>query len=227
MAALIYQNNLLCGASLITDRFVLSAAHCVLRHNINDMYILVGDHDITIGSDTSESALYKIGAWEIYPNYQEATQYNDIAILQSQTQILFSPNIGPVCLPFRYIHQTFNGAQVYIIGWGQMTFGGSISRVLRKTQVQVISNAQCNSSQLERIDQGEICTYYQQEAKDSCQFDSGGPVAWFDPTIKRFQLLGIISHGVPCGVLAPSINTRVTEYLQWIMDRTETNYCVK
>lgn len=47
-----------------------------------------------------------------------------------------------------------------------------------------------------------------------------GPVVWLDRDTGRYQLIGIISHGVPCGSAAPAVNTRVTEYLQWIIDQT-------
>lgn len=226
MAALIFQGKLWCGANIISDRYVLTAGHCVLRRNPADFFVLVGDHNLSTGTDTNASALYRVSAYEMYPQYIEATQENDMAILQTATTIIFSPRVGPICLPFRYTNYGFAGQVVILLGWGQLEFTGALSNVLQKVKVTVLSNQQCSTMQGESITDGEMCTY-SNEAKDACQSDSGGPVVWTDTSTNRYQLIGLISHGVGCGSALPGINTRVTRYLQWIVQRTGASYCIK
>lgn len=50
--------------------------------------------------------------------------------------------------------------------------------------------------------------------------DSGGPVLWENPTTRKLVLIGIISNGVGCASELPAINTRVGNYIPWIMHVT-------
>jgi len=57
------------------------------------------------------------------------------------------------------------------------------------------------------------------------QFDSGGPVLWQNPTTKREVLVGIISYGTACAQNEkPAINTRVGNYIKWILETTSGWY---
>lgn len=55
-----------------------------------------------------------------------------------------------------------------------MEFTGPTSRTLQKTDVYAISNSQCATEQNEAIISTDLCTYYPNQARDACQFDSGG-----------------------------------------------------
>lgn len=55
-----------------------------------------------------------------------------------------------------------------------MEFNGPTSKTLQKTNVYAISNSQCATEQSEAIISTDLCTYYPDEARDACQFDSGG-----------------------------------------------------
>lgn len=70
----------------------------------------------------------------------------------------------------------------------------------------------------ERILGSNICTYT--PGKDTCQFDSGGPLLWMNPSNRRLYLTGIVSFGVGCGSDNPAVNTRVSSYLDWIVSKT-------
>ncbi|XP_066140920.1 venom serine protease-like [Euwallacea fornicatus] len=226
MAALISLESglLYCGAHIISDRFVLTAAHCVYAKDPKTLGILVGDHNITAGEDTPYSALYYVSDYLIHPSYNTATYVNDIAIIKTDSQIIFSNYVGPVCLPFRYYLADFVAQTGTILGWGQIEFSGPTSDVLLEANLQIISNAQCQSAQTsEVIVAQEICTYA--DGKDSCQSDSGGPVLWTDITTNRMHLIGIISHGTGCATDFPGINTRVTSFLDWIVSSTGASYC--
>lgn len=68
------------------------------------------------------------------------------------------------------------------------------------------------------IDVTQICTH--RNGSDACQADSGGPVMWTDPDTKRLHLVGIVSYGFRCATEAPGVNTRVSEFLDWVQQVT-------
>lgn len=54
----------------------------------------------------------------------------------------------------------------------------------------------------------------------------GGPLLYVDNNV--IFLVGIVSYGIGCASNHPSVNTRVTAYLDWIEVNTRSpNYCVK
>lgn len=67
-----------------------------------------------------------------------------------------------------------------------------------------------------------MCTFTPD--KDACQFDSGGPLLWFNRENNRLFITGIISSGIACNTDNPGINTRVTSFLEWIA--SETGGCI-
>jgi len=52
---------------------------------------------------------------------------------------------------------------------------------------------------------------------DTCKGDSGGPLMYYSPIKRQYELVGIISFGTGCGHPNHSgIYTRVSAYLDWI-----------
>ncbi|XP_060536213.1 uncharacterized protein LOC132708107 [Cylas formicarius] len=165
------------------------------------------------------SAIYAVSGYETFPNYQLTPVTDDIAIVQTQNQMVFSLFVGPVCLPFSYSNYDFVGEIVTILGWGSVDRTVNLSDVLREARITVIPNQQCAQYQSETITGDQICTFAQ--GLRACIGDSGGPLLWTDPNTQRLHLVGVISHGLACPKDDPGKNTRVTLYLNWIVSTTE------
>lgn len=206
---------LICGGSIISEDWVLTAAHCV--DGIDIASVMIGDHDITSNSETSTARLVEVGQVISHPDYDSNTFDNDIALLKLSNSLEFSREVAPVCLPPDPNNQ-YVGVTATVTGWGATSEGGSTSPQLQEVDVPVLSNTVCSSS-YSSITSNMLCAGLTQGGKDSCQGDSGGPMVYADTD--NYEQIGIVSFGIGCARPAyPGVYTRVTEYTNWISSNT-------
>ncbi|XP_018569145.2 melanization protease 1-like [Anoplophora glabripennis] len=229
----------LCGGTIITDSFILTAAHCLSvgkRHEL--VTVRVGEHNLQTEKDCativgvehcSEKPMDLPVMQNIqHPDYDHGTLKNDIALVKVRTSITFTDYVQPVCLPFgRNLENTDLAGQKFTIsGWGKTesrNVGGS--PVLQFAFVQIWNQSECNKvvpPEVQPITENQICANGRKE--DACKGDSGGPLfnASLDANdeLRNFQV-GIVSFAstVACGIEdLPAIYTRIDRYLIWIVD---------
>ncbi|XP_019539639.2 venom serine protease isoform X1 [Aedes albopictus] len=226
MAAMvdIKSRTVVCGATIISNYYALSAAHCLLLRTVDDTALLVGDHNLTTGSDTGYAQAYVIAQFLSHPGFTTQPVSNDIALIRTYQPMQFNEGVGPVCLPWKYRGESFVGATVEACGWGDLDFGGPKSDVLNKVALTVISNQECSTRLNSTITRQKMCTYT--PSKDTCQSDSGGPLFYTEARSGLVYEVGIVSYGFACATTNPSVNTRVTDFLDWITANTPyTFYC--
>ncbi|PNF43142.1 Venom serine protease 34 [Cryptotermes secundus] len=217
--------DVICGATVISSRYCLTAAHCLLNRQTAYTAILVGDHDISTGTETNSAKLLTTEHFEPHPLYNSATQRNDIAVVRVSQDIVFSLEVGPACLPFRF-PTTAVGTQVDVLGWGTIEQGGPKSDKLLEAELYVVNTSACQQAFGSKVSTTDnLCT--SGAGTDACQADSGGPVLWLGPS-DRLQLVGIISYGRGCASEYPAVNTLVYSYINWILSVTpDVQYCVR
>uniref|UniRef100_A0A8C8R707 Enteropeptidase n=1 Tax=Pelusios castaneus TaxID=367368 RepID=A0A8C8R707_9SAUR len=205
-----------CGASLISDEWVVSAAHCVYGRN------LIPSHwKAVLGLYNSwnltypQTVIQEIDQIVINPHYNKRTKDSDIAMMHLQFKVNYSDYIQPICLP-EANQQFLPGINYSIAGWGSTTNHGSPSTILQEAEVPHITNEKCQQQLPEyNITENMICAGYEEGGIDSCKGDSGGPLMYQDNN--RWLLAGVISFGYQCGLpQRPGVNVRVTQYLDWI-----------
>nr|WEY07723.1 venom serine protease-like protein [Ephestia kuehniella] len=216
-----------CGGVIISKRYVLTAAHCLKKRQPADMAVIVGEHDVTTG-DSPATRGYRVEDYLIHPGFDQYTSTDndyDIAIIRVSEDIAFGPMVGPVCLPFKYENADMSGSKLTALGWGFQQVGGVPSPVLRKVDLDVISQSQCQQA-ISQLTPRQFCTYT--PGKDTCQYDSGGPLLYTDASGRLFNI-GIVSYGDYCGMDdSPAVNTRVPVFLDWILSNTQdAQYCRK
>ena len=117
----------ICGGALISDQYVLTAAHCCKGKDAERLQVFLGDHDWAISeeSDSFRRAVEKI---TIHPNYAKPQQLNnDVCLLKLSTPISFPdhPLVRPVCLPPN--SQTkYGNAEAIVTGWGKVSGDGKL-----------------------------------------------------------------------------------------------------
>lgn len=212
-----------CGCTIIYNKYMVTAAHCVNRRNTTEIGVLIGDHDYSVGNDTNASRIFGVLNTLIHPNYVEQKNLNDIALIEVRGEIQYNDRVGPACLPFQHSQDSFGGDRVTALGWGATEFGGEGTTTLQQVQMSVLTNLQCKKN-YPKVSIDQICTY--EKDKDTCAMDSGGPILWENPTSHNLVLAGVINYGVGCALLG-SVNSRVGAYVDWITQSTpDANYCI-
>ncbi|CAL4065872.1 unnamed protein product [Meganyctiphanes norvegica] len=217
-------NLQVCGATLIADQWLVTAAHCVTIFKKSDLYVSLGEHDKNTGSDTTATRHVDIRRVIIHSQYDSKTNEHDIALLELDSYTSNS-NIHPVCLPTKHKDSTFAGTTGTATGWGSTSWNGPDSSHLQEVELPIITNNKCSSDldDYAGITGNMICTYA--VGKDACQGDSGGPLVWKSPS-GHYMLVGIVSFGYRCAETGyPGVYTRVTKYLPWIQGNTGLSFC--
>ena len=219
VVSLEYYGNYYCGGSIISDRLVLTAAHCI-KPNF-PIYVRIGDHDKV---NQSEAHTELLGAVAIkHPDFGVGkTLGSDIAVLRLDKRIVFSAfygRVAPICLARR---GDFLDTPVVAAGWGKTWEGGSMATVLQSVKLRTISNTQCfletgYSAIQDYMDSTMLCA--RGEGKDTCDGDSGGPLMSYNMVRGRWELVGVVSWGVGCARSDyPGVYCRVVTSLNWILE---------
>ncbi|XP_008558373.1 venom serine protease 34 [Microplitis demolitor] len=210
-----------CGATIINNKQVLTAAHCVIGRNPKDVGVLVGDHDISKSTETNAAKLFRVSRIDIHPLFSKISLDYDIAMVTINGTIMFNQQVGPVCLPFQHAPDTFAGNYVDLLGWGSLSIAERQPSVLQKVKVSVITNKKCMEV-YGKIGSRQLCTL--EEGKDACQFDSGGPVLWQNPSTRRIVCIGMIGYGGLCADGNPTVHSKIGAHIDWIRTLTPQGY---
>jgi len=208
-----------CGATLISDTHVLTAAHCIKPFKQSDIRVKLGEYDFEQEGETKDQT-FTLASMKIHERYDDVTFENDIAILKLNGVATRSESVWPICLPPP--DEQFTNRRAFVIGWGTIYFGGPVSNTLQEVNVRVWENSQCaaNYAQLDRnVIDTMLCAG--ETNRDSCQGDSGGPLNCMNPATQTWELCGVVSWGARCAEPDfPGVYTRVTKYLSWIRNNS-------
>ncbi|XP_008829018.1 enteropeptidase isoform X2 [Nannospalax galili] len=217
VVALYYGNRLLCGASLVSSNWLVTAAHCVYGRNLNPSRwtAVLGLHT-RLNLTSPQVVSRAIDQIVINPHYDKRRKFNDIAMMRLVFKVNYTDYIQPICLPEE--NQVFlPGRNCFVAGWGMVVIEeDSYANVLQEAVVPLIPNEKCQQQMPEyNITENMICAGYEEGGVDSCQGDSGGPLMCQENN--RWLLVGVTSFGVQCALPnRPGVYVRVPRFTEWI-----------
>ncbi|MVN86980.1 trypsin-like serine protease [Deinococcus sp. HMF7620] len=199
-----------CGGTLLSSTWVLTAAHCVQGTSASSIRIRAGVNKL---SDSSQGQTVGVSTVTVHPSYRGVSSGYDIALLKLSTAVNNS-YAAPAKLPSNAVEAVLDvrGKSAVVSGWGltQGNNNNSASNDLREVSIPVTPNpGSCGGS---GVPGNTICGEYS-AGKDSCNGDSGGPLA--QTYNGSFYVLGIVSYGPP-QCTGNGVYTRVNGYLSWI-----------
>jgi len=216
-----------CGASLITPRWLLTGADCVADKNTSMLQVRLGVHNRT-AANTNLTITRNLLKVVMHPKYNDkqamAIDYDYALLKVAPINMTQHSHVKAVCLASG--NASYVGSTATILGWGSTHYLTKNVDVLMEGQVNVTSNQYCQKQwtigalKIATITDRMMCA--RSPTVDACVGDNGGPL--FLKNTAATQIAVATSY-LPCAFHTfMGIYARVTEQRAWI-DETVRQTC--
>ncbi|CAF1606265.1 unnamed protein product [Adineta ricciae] len=202
-----------CGGTIISKDYVLTAAHCIRTTDASLISVTAGMHNYSSSTESNTRQTRFAQAIYVHPQYNTTGYINDIAVIRVSPPFTFNTYVQPACLPGP---EPQPNDEVIIAGWGALTFGGPVNKVLKQAYTKVVDLCEARWANMDSSQQ--ICVADSVDGNSACQGDSGGPI--LSQYQGQYVVSGVTSYGSDCITSGtnnkPNVFTRVSFYKSWI-----------
>ena len=208
-----------CGATLISNQWVLSAAHCEIQAG---QFVLLNTGNLESGAGQAVEIVEVIN----HPLYQDVLSGYDVTLLRLAERVVY-PTVPLVTADT--IASVAPGTPAIAVGWGTTLFQSSqqFPSQIQEVDLPIVSQEECLARYAELGDaygalsntDTQICAGRPTGGIDSCQGDSGGALLVRNATNTGWLQAGVTSHGFDCGApAAPGVYARMDNLASWIFE---------
>ncbi|XP_054934395.2 chymotrypsin-1-like [Dermacentor andersoni] len=205
-----------CGGSILSSRFILTAAHCINFGHRHPVSIVVRYNSTYL----EQGPLASVKDIIPHPRFSMATVTNDIGLVKLTKPLQFDEFVKPICLPVTRLQLAHKKA--FAAGWGKTRdkdVKGTDRLHYIRTNILPFRNCTTSFDSWEQqdvfTDASVICT--ETNGEGVCQGDSGGPVTIWRKRHRKYFQVGVISFSEGCSKAGhPNVHTRVSHFVPWI-----------
>ncbi|KAL6260239.1 hypothetical protein P5V15_007772 [Pogonomyrmex californicus] len=190
-----------CGGTLITERVVLTAGHCVWKTSADTIRVAFGILSSDLNQVGENAQVIDVKSIELQSAYQdhESNYGSDIALLILKKAVTVNSVVAPACVPWHsdavLLESQRNGGLGLVGGMG-LTENDTFSSVLRITTMKIISDDECRQNQ--KRDFRKYLTYTSfcagwANGTGVCNGDSGGGLVLQRPNSSAWEVHGVVS----------------------------------
>lgn len=214
MVSVLFAGNHSCGGSLLSENYVLTAAHCY--RGLENCSVVAGEHTHSVASGDEQRR--KVVAFMRHESYNNDAGPFDIAVLKVDRPFVLNEAVQTIRLARGGGGASEQVGKVAVVsGWGMTGKTTGTADVLQKAFAPIQSGKICKKN-FPQYDETGLCAGRLDGLSTVCIADSGGPLV-VRAEDGSFEQIGIVSYGpTTCSdeIKQPDVYVRVSALRNWI-----------